>query len=75
MVKWKHRTVKNLNTLRRTHCSLYQPPAAALLSDLKDRRFHMAVVVDSGAEPLEFVRWKIYLKSFLVPSPTHQQRP
>ena len=68
MVKWKHRTVKNLNTLRRTPLfTLPTTPAAALLSDLKDRRFHMAVVVDSGGRAIGICTMEDLLEELFGP--------
>lgn len=68
IVKWKQRSAKNLQHLRRTPLfTLPDRAAADLLAELKSRRFHMAVVVDNSGKAIGICTMEDLLEELFGP--------
>ena len=73
IVKWKRRTAKNLQHLRRTPLfTLADRPAADLLEELKHRRFHMAVVVNTEGKAIGICTMEDLLEELFGPISDNQ---
>ena len=72
-MKWKRRTAKNLQHLRRTPLfTLADRPAADLLEELKHRRFHMAVVVNTEGKAIGICTMEDLLEELFGPISDNQ---
>ena len=68
MLKWKRRAARNLQPLRRMPLfTLSSRSAADLLTELKHRRFHMAVVVNESGKAIGICTMEDLLEELFGP--------
>ena len=74
MLKWKRRSARNLQALRRVPLfTLPSRPATELLTELKTRRFHMAVVVNEAGKAIGICTMEDLLEELFGPITDAQQ--